>query len=281
MSRPIRIEFPGALYHVTSRGGAEQTIFEDNEDRLSFLGNLSNVCQRFNWICHAYCLMKNHYHLIIETPDANLSMGMRELNGLYTQRFNRRYDLNGQVMQGRFKSILFERESYLLELCRYVVLNPVRVGKVKNPEKYRWSSYRATIGEAEAPSFLNTEWTLAQFGKQKKRCLERYQEFVLAGIKQPSPWDHIERQILLGGPDFVAQMRLLMDPAKKLKAKKRQGANRPSLERLFAKAKDKPQRNAAIRKANRQHLYSLSEIGNFIGLHFSTISKIANAVESE
>src|SRR4030042_5793823 len=128
MARPLRIEFPGAVYHVTSRGNARQTIFIDDEDRGGFLDLLSIVVERFNWICHAYCLMGNHYHLLIETPDGNLSKGMRELNGIYTQHFNRRHGRVGHVFQGRFKAILVEKDSYLLELCRYIVLNPVRAG---------------------------------------------------------------------------------------------------------------------------------------------------------
>jgi REP element-mobilizing transposase RayT len=282
MSRPIRIELPGALYHVTSRGNALQTIFTDDEDRVFFLDTLDKIARRFHWTCHAYCLMKNHYHLVLETANANLSAGMRELNGLYTQRFNRHHAVSGQVMQGRFKAILFERESYLLPLCRYVVLNPLRVGKSRNVEKYRWSSYRATAGLDEAAACLSTEWVLSQFGKQKKRTLERYQAFVAAGIGQPAPWDQVAHQILLGSAAFVEKMRPLMDPANKRKAAKSKvqgGTRRPTLARLFAKVKDKSQRNAAIRIANREHLYSLSEIGSFVGLHFSTISKIANSTD--
>ena len=128
MSRPLRIEFAGAVYHVTSRGNGRKPIFRDDVDRRSFLEVLHKVNQRHHWICHAYCLMTNHYHLVIETPEGNLSRGMRQLNGVYTMYFNRRHRTVGHVFQGRFKAILVERESYLLEVCRYVVLNPVRAG---------------------------------------------------------------------------------------------------------------------------------------------------------
>ncbi|MBW2056862.1 MAG: transposase, partial [Deltaproteobacteria bacterium] len=144
MARPLRIEYPGAVYHITSRGNARLPVFDDDFDRRAFLTILEDVVKRYNWLCHAYCLMENHYHLVLQTVDANLSLGMRYLNGVYTQRFNRRHHRAGHVFQGRFKSILVEQESYLLELCRYVVLNPVRAGMVKHPAAYGWSSYRAT-----------------------------------------------------------------------------------------------------------------------------------------
>ncbi len=140
MARPLRIEYPGAIYHITARGNARQAIYEDDTDKSAFLGTLQTVAERANWLCHAYCLMENHYHLLIETQDANLSEGMRALNGRYTQAFNRRHGRVGHLLQGRFKAILVERESYLLELCRYVVLNPVRAKMVRSTAHYRWSS---------------------------------------------------------------------------------------------------------------------------------------------
>lgn len=117
-----------------------------------FLEVLSEVCERFNWECHAYCLMSNHYHLLIETPDANLSQGMRQLNGVYTQRFNRVHGRVGHVFQGRYKGILVEKDSYLLELARYIVLNPVRAGMVRSAKDWPWSSYRATCGQIKPPN---------------------------------------------------------------------------------------------------------------------------------
>jgi REP element-mobilizing transposase RayT len=130
MARPLRIEFDGALYHVTSRGNDRKAIFKDNHDRDLFLDILAQITVRFRWICHAYCLMNNHYHLVIETPDGNLSKGMRQLNGVYTQAFNKRHRRVGHVFQGRFKGILVQKDSHFLEVCRYVVLNPVRAKMV-------------------------------------------------------------------------------------------------------------------------------------------------------
>ena len=134
MSHPIRIEFPDALYHVTARGDRREDIFDDDQDRQTFLATLEQVINQFNWTCYAWCLMDNHYHLLIQTPDGNLSKGMRQLNGVYTQASNRRHRRVGHLFQGRFKAILVDRDAYLLELARYVVLNPVRAGMVKKPE---------------------------------------------------------------------------------------------------------------------------------------------------
>ena len=140
MSRPLRLEFAQALYHVTSRGDRREPIYVDDLDRTEWLEVLSQVCARFNWRCHAWCLMGNHFHVLIETPEPNLSAGMRQLNGVYTQRFNHRHGKVGHVFQGRFKAILVERESYLLEVSRYVVLNPVRAGIVRDVADWPWSS---------------------------------------------------------------------------------------------------------------------------------------------
>lgn len=161
MARPLRLEFPGAIYHVTARGNAQNDTFLDDEDRQLFLACLGEIVTRLNWLCHAYCLMDNHYHLLIETPEGNLSRGMRQLNGVYTQRFNRRHKRVGHLFQGRFKAIVVERDSYLLELCRYVVLNPVRARMVKHIEHYPWSSYPATMGLVPKAAWLSTDWLLS------------------------------------------------------------------------------------------------------------------------
>ncbi len=131
--------------------------------------------------------MGNHYHLMVETPDGNVSAGMRHLNGVYTQRFNRRHGRVGHMFQGRFKAIVVERQSYLLALCRYVVLNPVRAAMVKRVERYPWSSYRATAGLEPAPWWLATDWVLGQFGRQRRGAQARYTDFVHAGIGAVSP----------------------------------------------------------------------------------------------
>jgi putative transposase len=280
MARPLRIEFPGALYHVTTRGNARQDIFVDDEDRQRFLGGLTRVVSRFHLLVHAYCLMDNHFHLVVETPEANLSHAMRQLNGVYTQAFNRRHDRVGHVLQGRFKAILVERESYLLELCRYVVLNPVRAKVTRKPATYPWSSYCATAGLVPPPACLTIDWVLSQFGKQRQPAQQKYRAFVAEGIGQDSPWEEVQGQVLLGSEHFVERLTSALDAKRPFSEIPRQQrfAARPTLAQLFPArvCADRGQRNAAIRRAHLDYGYRLSEIGRAVGLHYSMISRIVS-----
>ncbi len=204
MARPLRLEFPGTVYHVTSRGNARAAIFDGDRDRKMFLKVLGETVNRFNWLCHAYCLMGNHYHLLIETPEGNLSAGMRHVNGVYTQSFNRVHGRDGHVFKGRFKAILVEKESHLLEVCRYVVLNPVRARVVERPEQYIWSSFLATMGRGPRPDFLTTDWVLGNFAASLSEGRRRYRRFVNDGMgKSESPWEKLAGQIVLGTEAFV------------------------------------------------------------------------------
>lgn len=279
MSRPIRIEFPNALYHVTSRGDRREDIFEDDEDRLAFLKTLEKVVDQFNWLCYAWCLMDNHYHLLAQTPDANLSKGMRQLNGVFTQLSNRRHKRVGHLFQGRFKAILVDSDAYLLELARYVVLNPVRAGMVKRAGDWRWSSYRASMGQAPADPFLAVDGLLAQFATRRSVAQERYARFVTEGIKAISPWQQLKGQVFLGGEQFVEQMQ------KRLSGNQRQdvqipAAHRrpppPSLSQIEKRTKD---RNAAIVQAHATGGYSYQEIAKHFDIHFTTVGRIVRGEE--
>jgi REP element-mobilizing transposase RayT len=159
MSRPPRTQFPGAFYHVTARGNRKANIFLDDLDYLTWHSLVARAAERFGFVAHAYCQMPNHFHLVLETPLTNLSEIMHFLNCVYSLQFNARHGLSGHVLQGRFHSVLLEREAHFLELARYVTLNPVRAGLVQRAEDWRWSNYRATAGMAEAPAWLNTEAT--------------------------------------------------------------------------------------------------------------------------
>ncbi|MBS4097912.1 MAG: transposase [Sulfuricella sp.] len=278
MTRPLRLEFPGAIYHVTARGNARAAIFLDDEDRSLFLAVLSECVKRFGWLGHAYCLMDNHYHLLLETPAANLSEGMRHLNGIYTQRFNRRHARVGHVFQGRFKAILVDRESYLLELCRYVVLNPVRAGMVTEAAQYAWSSYLATLGAAPVPSWLHTDWLLGQFGKNRTSARRKYEEFVAGGMGNQPPWGELKGQILLGSEQFVNDLQpLIADKTGHREFSRGQRlVNRPSLISLFPDQvrMDKPLRDEAIRRAFMECGYSMADIARASGMHYSTVSRV-------
>jgi REP element-mobilizing transposase RayT len=284
MARPIRLEFPGALYHVTARGNARQDIYLDNEDRRIFLDVLSRVVTRFNWLCHAYCLMPNHYHFVIETPEGNLSIGMRQLNGVYTQRFNRRHGRVGHVLQGRFKAILVERDSYLLELCRYVVLNPVRANLVTDPSRHLWSSYRASAGIDRPSEFLSVDWLLSQFGKTRAVAQRRYVEFVQAGMKGSSPWEKLHSQTVLGTAGFVDKLAPYLASRRRLKEVPRaqRMLDRPDLGKILpgGSTGSRAERNRKIRKAHLEFGYSLTQIAHHLDIHYTTVSKVINTPEN-
>jgi len=276
MARPLRIELPDALYHVTARGNAGREIFLENGDKWLLLSILADLVKRYNWICHGYCLMDNHYHLLIETPDGNLSAGMRQLNGIYTQKFNRKHGKTGHVFQGRFKSIMVDKDSYLLELCRYIVLNPVRAGMAQHPKDYPWSSYCATAGLEKKLGFLSTDWILAQFGNDRKQVQQEYRRFVLAGLSAESPWKKLTGQCLLGKEPFLE--KLLPFLQKKTGCTEipriQRFALRPPLEQLFPSGQSKPHRNKAIATAHMDHGYSQQSIAAHLGLHYATVSRI-------
>jgi putative transposase len=207
MARPLRIEFPGGLYHVTSRGDRREAIYLGDADRQQWLALFAQVCQRYNWACHAYCLMDNHYHIVVETVEGNLSAGMRQLNGVYTQQHNRTHGRVGHVFQGRFKAIIVQREAYLLELARYVVLNPVRAGMCAMPELWPWSSYDATIGKTPLQPWLQTHWLLSQFGGTPAAVTTAYINHARAGIGLPSVWESLQDQLYLGNATFANALR--------------------------------------------------------------------------
>ena len=282
MARPLRIEYEGAVYHVTSCGDDRRGIFLEDADRVSFLEVLADVVKRFGWICHAYCLMTNHYHVLIETPNANLSRGMRHLNGVYTQRFNRAHGRVGHVMQGRFKSIVVEKESHLLELARYVVLNPVRSEIVRRVRDWKWSSYRATAGQEEPLAFLTIKWLLSQFGVNPVDAVASYRKFVREG-RGVEVWNELRGGALMGSDDFVQELSPYlhgMEHQREIPRSQRLIA-RPSLQSLIADVASKADRNQKIYEATRQYEYTLAQLAEHLGLHYSTISRIASRVETE
>ncbi len=205
------MHFEGAVYHVTSRGNERGDIVRSDQDRELFLRVLSHVVEDHHVLCHAWVLMNNHYHLLLETPEANLSKAIRHLNGVYTQKFNRTHDRVGHLFQGRFKAIHVEKGSHLLELCRYLALNPVRAGMVKHPREWRWSSYRATAGVSGKEPWLEVNWVLSQFGKRFKVAQASYRKFVLEGIgKKGSPWDEMGGSIYYGGEALKEKLKGLL-----------------------------------------------------------------------
>ena len=272
MARPLRLEVPGALYHVTSRGNRQGPIYQDDGDRRGFLILLGDVCERNNWCIHAYCLMTNHYHLVIETPEANLSKGMRQLNGIYTQRYNRRHHRVGHVFQGRYKAILVQKRRYLLELARYVVLNPVRANLVTNVGQLAWSSYRPTSGADSCPRWLQTDWLLSQFNKHRARARQGYIAFVGNGHDKTNIWLDLRQQIYLGDEQFTAaiqdQPRSDVDLSEVPRPQHRVAAVPIA---HYAALADSQQE--AMKQVYDTGQYSLRQIADYWGVHYSTVSR--------
>ena len=278
MSRPLRLELAGGLYHVTSRGDGREDIYLSEADRLAWLDVFGQVCKRFNWVCHAWCQMSNHYHLLIETPEANLAQGMRQLNGVYTQRFNRAHGRVGHVFQGRYKAILVERDSYLLELARYVVLNPLRAGMVKRLETWPWSSYLATCGQAPVPAWLQPDWILGQFGRQRASAIRKYVEFVHQGARLPSVWAQLRGQIYLGSESFVKKMQAQIERRPSLDEIPR--AQRRMLTQPLAEFERHYVRDEAMARAYLSGQHTMAAIAEHFGVHYSTVSRVVASFEN-
>ncbi|MYM35117.1 addiction module toxin RelE [Duganella sp. FT94W] len=272
MNRPLRLQFAGAVYHVTSRGDRQQLIFHDDKDRYAWLDMLAQVCARFNFTVHSFCLMGNHYHLLIETGDANLATGMRQLNGQYSRYFNRRHQRAGHVFQGRYVAILVQKESHLRELARYVVLNPLRANMVSRLEAWPWSSYALMIQPVAPPSWLRTDWILGQFGTNRANAIAAYRQFVAAGRGLASPIESVRHQLLLGDDDFVARHRTALPSALPGEVKREQRRSMAlSLAEYQAKFADRDQ---AIAAAYFSTAYTMTAIAQHFQVHYRTVSRI-------
>jgi REP element-mobilizing transposase RayT len=208
MTRPLRIEFPGSLWHITQRGNDRRPTFVEDDDRARFLELLGEAVARFRWIVSAYALMLNHYHLVVELiEDDTLSRGMQWLNGKYAQWFKRRHSRVGHLFQGRFRNFLIDKETYFLEVLRYVVLNPVRAGVVAVPEEDPWTSYRSTSGLSAAPDWLNVDGVLSHFAPERDTARRLYRCFVFDGIaSKHRPWDDATSGMYLGSDEWLRRV---------------------------------------------------------------------------
>ncbi len=283
MARPLRLEFPGALYHLTARGNARQEIYLSDADRRGFLSLFGAVCERFGWRCHGYCMMSNHYHLIVETAEANLSRGMRQLNGVYTQAFNRAHGRVGHLFQGRYKAILVDRDAYLLELARYVALNPVRAGLVARAEDWPWSGHRALAGLAATPDWLETDWLGAQLAGQGEDPRAAWRRFVAEG--EPAAgggvrriWDDLRQQLFLGGEAFVEDMQARLPrtgQAAAASAEVPRAQRRPPPRPLAWYAEAFSSSGEAMARAWLSGDFSQATVARHFGVHYSTVSRAA------
>jgi REP element-mobilizing transposase RayT len=266
------------VYHVTNRGNNKKAIFRIDQDRETFLNILAQVNKRYHWLCHAYCLMDNHYHLLAETPDGNLSLGMRQLNGVYTQTYNKKRATTGHIFQGRYKAVLIQKDSHLLEVCRYVVLNPLRARMVEKPGEWKWSSYNATAGLETSHPCLAKEWILEQFGRTRTVAEKEYRKFITLGITEGTIWNKVKGQTILGEEDFVDS---LSDHLKRHKdipeiPKSQRYANRPELAKIFSEGilADIDKRNNKIAEAVEKYGYTQRAIADYLGIHFTYVSRI-------
>jgi putative transposase len=245
--RQPRLQAPGALHHVFARGNNKQSIFRDDSDREYFLNLLSSVVSDFSWVCHSYCVMDNHYHLLLETPEGGLPEGMQVINGYFSSRFNRKYGNVGHVLQGRYHSPLIKHESHFLELLRYMALNPVKDGFVKHPKDWRWSCFRALAGIEPCPGFLTFSLALGIFASDMDSARALYSAFVLDRLQEA------------------------------LEASR----GRPGLAELFVTCQNRNQRNAAITKAYTKHRYSMTEIASYLHVDCSTVCRVISRLDSD
>jgi len=263
MARPLRLCLPNGLYHLIVRGNARQPIVTDDHDRRGFFDLFAHVIERFSWLCHAFCLMDNHYHLVVETPLPNLPGGMRQLNGLYAQRFNRRHGRVGHLFQARYRSILIEKPTRLLTVCRYVVLNPVRARICRDPGEWPWSSYRQTAGLPSALELVEAEALLGRLGVPADQARAHYRRFVAEGLAAALE----PRGERLGDEAFLRQDFGLDQPPREV-PRVQWLPLPPTLPELFAANHETP-----VATAYRRYGYTLQQIGEYLGCHYSTVSR--------
>ena len=271
MARPVRIEYSGAYYYISSKAAPGETVFKDTKDRQEFLNILQDVVKRMHWDVFAYNLMPDSYQLFIKTPKPNLSRGMRQLNGVYTQRYNAKYETTGNIFHGRFKAVLVEAKQAFEDVLKYVLLMPLLKRKARKLDKWKWSSYQATMGMTEAPQWLKVDDVLAQFGKQPKRARTALQKALENTDKDFDLTAQVKAQILLGSDAFVNKWKKqlatgkIMDRARQRKSKK--------VKPLTDFGKRFKNIRVAMVKAYETGNYTLDQIGSHFGVHYSTVSR--------
>jgi len=287
VARPLRIEYPGAFYHVTSRGNERGTVFQSNRDREKYLSYVESAHERYGAVVYTYCLMGNHYHLLLETPRGNLSKILQYINGAYTTYFNIKRNRFGHLFQGRFKGILVDKDEYCKELSRYIHLNPVRAGMVKVALEYPWSSYRYFAGRGKKPKWLKTELVLEDFGGEGGRGYRRYREYVEkgAGKEIEDPLKKVIASTFLGGKEFIESIKL-----KYLEEKKIDRRDLPALKKILRGPSLEAIEKAVIKIVGRGYplfkkicIYlsyqrsgmNLREIGEYFGMQRSAISQLS------
>ena len=280
MARSARVQFPGAVYHISARGNHQENIYFSDQDRELFIRLLAAAANRMNWICHAYCLMTNHYHLLLETPDGFLSDGMGYVNGVYTQKINLQYGLTGRLFQGRFHSKLVDGDAQFLATVRYIIRNPLEANIVKDAGDWPWSSYRATMGQEKSPDFLLVDQVLSRFSTDRPVAQNIFKEFVHLKDDDEA-LIYLSHQIIDSIKTSTKNRAIpSVDLYRSLRPvpRKQKIIGRPSLKTMFEGVGhyDLKTRNQTVVRAYQQYAYTQSEIGKYLGLNRATISRITN-----
>lgn len=282
MARPLRLEFNNALYLVVAKGQDEQTIFKDDDDREEFLRVLQHSCERYGWILHGYALLDDSYFLVVRTPKPNLSKGMRQLNGVYTQSFNRRHNVDGHLFQGRFKSIVVDEKNFLAPLLADLSVEPVRAGIVRTANQWRWTSHRTLLGKRAPAPWFDLNGALAVFADKPAAATEAYKEAVGQARGRDPVWLLAKHQIFLGDAAFIKRMQKRLQSEADRVAKEGKARPRPaSVKSLASYEKRFKDRDRAIYEAFASGHYTQSQIADHFKLHYTTISRIVSRQEAK
>jgi REP element-mobilizing transposase RayT len=289
MSRPLRIEYAGAFYHVTSRGNERKEVYRSQRDREKFISYLESATERYRAVIHAYCLMNNHYHLLLETPSGNLSQIMHHINSAYTTYFNAKHARSGHLFQGRYKAIVVDADEYAIEVSRYIHLNPVRNGLTKYPEGYEWSSCKYYLFKREVPKWLKRSFILSYFGRGSRIAMKKYRNFVHSVLEKDckNPLARLSHPVILGGDAFIEEIktRHLKDkqPDRELPTL-RDLSDRPSLSQieravdLVLQSEEKLSRQVKLHLCHRLSGMKLKEIGKYFGIGESGVTYASHRV---
>ena len=274
MARPLRPEYAGAVYYISSVGNRGQSVFQNSADGNAWIEVLEGVCGRFGCRCFGYCLMSDGYHLVIETPKPNLSKAIRQLNGVYTQRSNRLHDTDGHVFRGRYKSIVVQREEYLLPLMAHIFLLPLRAGFVKHPSQFKWSSCRYLYGKDGVPEYVDLEWFSEGFSSDT----DNFDEFLDKNHSRDVV-SETRKQIYLGDDKFIELVQEKTSKASKSKDIPRYQVTKPVSSLINGFARSGNSREEAIAKTYLTGDYTLREVADAVSVHYSVVSKIVSEYE--
>jgi len=298
MARPLRLAFENATYHITARGNRKENIFYDDEDRIVFINKMDETFKKYSIVCYGYCLMDNHYHLFIKTPYANISKGMHYLNASYTNWFKSKHNINGVIFQGRFKSMLVEEDSYGLWLSAYIHLNPVRAEIVKDPGKYKWSSFQYYTREKKSPlESLDTGFILKQFGENEELSRRKYARYVRRNKKITNPFNDSFRGIAVGSESFIDKIKKRINQT----GKKREISETRVIESykpeeiiniigdtlgvdskdVFKKKRGNIFRPLAIYFIKKYTMLDLKQVGDIFGVDYTAISQSCRRLEQK